>query len=131
MGKDKDKKEEAPRRRPLAWLRGEIKTPPFTVEGRREAGYLLRLLQEGENLSMPQAEPLPILGPHCGALRVRDGQHNWRVMYRIDADAILILEVYARTTRKIPEDVIDRCKKRLKDYDEIARRLPKPRTKGD
>lgn len=63
-------------RKPLAWLHGEIKTPPFTKEGRKEAGDLLRLLQEGEKLGMPQAEPLPIVGPRCGALRVRDDEYG-------------------------------------------------------
>src|SRR5437879_5696001 len=45
-------------RKHVAWLHGEIKTPPFTGEGRKEAGDLLRLLQEGETLAMPQAENL-------------------------------------------------------------------------
>jgi phage-related protein len=110
------------KRKPLAWLHGEIKTPPFTAEGRKEAGDLLRLLQEGEKLSMPQAELLPIVGPRCGALRVRDGEHNWRIMYRVDADAVLILEVYAKKTKRIPQEVIDRCRKRLKDYDLAAKK---------
>ena len=35
-----------PTRKPLVWLEGEVKTPPFTAEGRIEAGTLLRLLQE-------------------------------------------------------------------------------------
>ena len=116
----KDKKGPAASK-PLAWLHGEIKTPPFAEEARREAGYLLRLLQHGEKLGMPQAEPLPVVGPRCGALRVRDGAHHWRIMYRVDPDAILILEVYAKKTRRIPQEIIARCKKRLKDYDETAR----------
>lgn len=78
---------------------------------------LLRLLQEGERLAMPQAERLPDVGPGCGALRVRDAEHNWRIMYRIDADAVLILDVYAKKTRKIPDAAIDRCKQRLNRYD--------------
>jgi len=41
---------------------------------------LLRLLQQGEQLGMPQAEPLPDVGKRCGALRVRDAEHNWRIM---------------------------------------------------
>jgi phage-related protein len=113
------------RRKPLAWLHGEIKTPPFTDEGRKEAGDLLRLLQEGEKLGMPQAEPLPIIGPRCGALRVRDGEHNWRIVFRVDADAVLIAEVYPKKTRKVPQDVIERCRKRLRDYDEVVRRTAK------
>ncbi len=30
--------------KPLIWLHGEIKTPPFSQEGRIEAGVLLRRL---------------------------------------------------------------------------------------
>ena len=70
---------------------------------------------------MPHAEPLPIVGPRCGALRIRDGAHNWRIMYRIDPDAILVLEVYAKKTRQIPKAVIDRCKQRLRAYDAVAK----------
>ncbi len=123
MSKDKDDERQVRReRKPVGWLHGEIKTPPFTEEGRKEAGDLLRLLQEGEKLGMPQAEPLPIVGPRCGALRVRDGEHDWRIMYRVDPDAVLVVEVYAKKTKKIPQEVIDRCKKRLKDYDDTAKK---------
>ena len=110
-----------PAQKPLVWLRGEIKTPPFTPDGRQEAGMLLRLLQQGEPLGMPQAEPLPDVGKRCGALRIRDAEHNWRIMYRIDSDAILILEVYAKKTRKIPDEVIERCQERHKRYDEAVK----------
>ena len=65
---------------------------------------------------MPQAEPLPSVGPRCGALRVRDAEHNWRIMYRVDSDAVLVLEVYSKKTRKIPDEVIERCRRRLKRY---------------
>jgi hypothetical protein len=89
MAKSKKGEQETRRDRKLvAWLHGEIKTPPFTEVGRKEAGDLLRLLQEGEKLGMPQAELLPIVGPRCGALRVRDGEHNWRIMFRVDPDAM-------------------------------------------
>jgi hypothetical protein len=42
-------------------------------------------------------------------------------MYRIDPDAVLVWEVYAKKTRTIPKAVVDRCKRRLKDYDEAVR----------
>ena len=103
--------------KPLFWLHGEVKTPPFTSAGRQEAGMLL---QEGEQLGMPQAEPLADVGPRCGALRVRDAQHNWRIMVRIDPDAVLVLEVYAKRTLQIPREVMQRCKQRLKQYDAAA-----------
>jgi phage-related protein len=38
-------------------------------------------------------------------------------VYRIDADAIVIVEVFAKTTRTMPKSVIENCKRRLKDYD--------------
>jgi hypothetical protein len=47
MSKTQPGKEEAKARKPLVWLHGEIKTPPFSFEGRQEAGMLLGLLQEG------------------------------------------------------------------------------------
>lgn len=118
---------EQPLRKRLVWLHGEVKTPPFTPEGRQEAGVLLRMLQEGERLGMPQAEPLPIVGARCGALRIRDGEHNWRIMYRIDNDAVLVLEVYAKKTRKIPDVVIARCKQRLKRFNAAAKKQTETR----
>jgi len=125
MYKAKGDEQDEPTRKPLVWLHGEIKTPPFSSEGRQEAGMLLRFLQEGERLGMPQAEPLPDVGPRCGALRVRDAEHNWRIIYRIDPDAVLILEVYPKKTRTIPDEVIDRCKKRLKQYDAAVKAAKK------
>ncbi|MGD0655310.1 MAG: type II toxin-antitoxin system RelE/ParE family toxin [Thermoguttaceae bacterium] len=114
-------------RKPLVWLHGEVKTPPFTAKGRQEAGMLLRFLQEGEKLGMPLAEPLPDVGTRCRALRVRDAGHNWRIMYRIDDDAVLILDVYPKKTRKIPDEVIRRCRDRLKRYDTTAKDFKKSR----
>lgn len=121
MAKVQPAEEIAPAPKPLVWLQGVIKTPPFTSEGRQEAGMILRLLQQGERLGMPQSEPLPDVGKRCGALRVRDAEHNWRIMYRVDPDAILILEVYAKKTQKIPDEVIERCQQRLKRYDEAVK----------
>jgi phage-related protein len=86
---------------------------------------LLRLLQEGEKLGMPQAEPLPHVGPRCGALRVRDAEHNWRIVFRADADAVLVVDVYPKRTRKIPDEVIRRCKLRLKQYDAAIKDVKK------
>ena len=125
MAKAKASEPDQPARKPLVWLHGEIKTPPFTAKGRQEAGMLLRLLQDGEQLGMPQAEPLPNVGPRCGALRIRDAEHNWRIMYRVDSDAILILEVYSKKTRKIPDEVIKRSKDRLKRYDDAVKTAKK------
>lgn len=76
---------------------------------------------------MPQAEPLPEVGRGCGALRIRDAQHNWRIMYRIDSDAVLILEVYSKKTQRIPDEVIRRCKQRIKQYESVWKAAKKDR----
>ena len=59
-----------------------------------EAGYLLRMLQAGESLSMPQSRPMPSIGPRCHELRINDKDSTWRIIYRADEDAILILDVF-------------------------------------
>jgi phage-related protein len=114
--------DDPPEPKRVAFMHGEIKTPPFSAKGRREAGRLIRCLQNGKMLRMPSAEFLPIVGPRCGALRVRDEQHNWRIMFRVDVNEIVIVDVYDKKTRKIPDEVIDRCKKRLERYDETGER---------
>lgn len=101
----------------VVWLHGEVKTPPFSAAARIEAGYLLRKLQLGEKLSMPQSRPMPVIGKRCHELRVTDCNINWRIVYRLDEDAIVILEVFEKKTGKTPKNVIDRCKDRLRDYD--------------
>jgi phage-related protein len=104
-------------RKPLVWLHGEIKTPPFSKDARVEAGTLLRRLQEGESLGLPHSRPMPSIGARCHELRVRDEKHNWRVIYRLDRDAIIICAVFAKTTRQTPKQVIETCQRRLRLYD--------------
>ena len=65
----------------------------MSVEARREMGVLLRELQEGEGLSMPHSRPMPGIGLRCHELRVNDQNKTWRLVYRIEPDAIVILEV--------------------------------------
>jgi phage-related protein len=101
----------------LVWLHGEVKTPLMSREARIEAGFLLRRLQQGELLSMPQSRPMPSIGASCHELRIVDTDKTWRVIYRIDTDAIVILEVFSKKTRETPQNVIDACKRRIKIYD--------------
>jgi phage-related protein len=103
----------------LVWLRSEVKTPPFSAAARREAGLLLRQLQRGEKLTMPHSRPMPTIGRRCHELRVPDEDKTWRIVYRIDHDAIVILEVFAKKDRATLRSVVDTCKKRIKDYDAL------------
>jgi len=105
--------------RPLVWLRGEVTTPPFSVEARREAGFLLRMLQRGEKLSMPQSRPMSSIGRRCHELRVRDQDRTWRIVYRLDDDAVVILHVFSKKTQRTPQTVIDTCKALLSLYDAL------------
>ena len=105
--------------KPLIWISGAISTPPFSEEARIEAGYLLRLLQKGELLSLPESRPMPSIGKGCHELRINDKDKTWRIIYRIDDDAIVILDVFSKKTRKTPKTVIQACQNRLKQYDAI------------
>ena len=102
--------------KPLVWLHGEVKTPPFSTRARAEAGYLLRLLQEGEPLSLPESRPMPSIGTRCHELRVVDEDATWRILYGLTSDAVVILEVFSKKTRATPKHVIGVAKRRWKQY---------------
>jgi phage-related protein len=109
--------------KPIVWLQGEVKTPPFSTDARVKAGFLLRELQAGEMLRMPESRPMPTIGRNCHELRVIDAgtDKTWRIIYRIDKDAIIIAEVFAKKTQKTPSKIIDVCKSRLKNYDSLIK----------
>jgi len=69
---------------------------------------------------MPHSRPMPEIGRRCYELRIVDGEHTWRIIYRVDPDAIVIVEVFSKKTRKTPTNVIERCKQRLRGYDEAV-----------
>lgn len=90
--------------KPLVWIHGEISTPPLSKGARTEAGYLLRKLQEGESLELPHSQRMPSIGQRCHELRIIDEDRSWRIIYRLDPDAV----------------VIDTCRARLKRYEDEA-----------
>jgi phage-related protein len=110
----------SPTDKPLLWLHGEVKSPPLSSAARIEAGILLRRLQRGETLSMPQSRPMSTIGSRCHELRVPDETVTWRILYRVDADAIVIAEVFSKKTRATPHQVIEACRRRLRAYDQAA-----------
>ena len=108
----------SPDDKPLLWMAGEVKSPPLSDEARLEAGFLLRRLQRGDNLSMPHSRPMPSIGRGCHELRIVDEDATWRIVYFVDRDAVLILEVFSKKSRQTPKRVMDTCKKRLSAYRE-------------
>ena len=103
----------------LVILSGEIKTPPLSSQARIETGVLLRRLQRGEILSMPQSRPMPDIGPRCHELRVPDpaSDKTWRIIYRADREEILVVEVFAKKTQQTPRKIIEACRRRLRVWD--------------
>lgn len=107
--------------KPLVWLYGEIKTPPLSANARIESGFLLRKLQAGENLTMPHSRPMPSIGARCHELRINDNHSTWRIIYRIDTDAIVIAEIFQKKTNQTPRSVIEVCQQRLRRYGEDSK----------
>ena len=111
----------SPRDKPLVWLRGEIKTPPFGATARLEAGFLLRRLQRGESLGLPHSRPMPDIGAGCHELRIADAHMTWRIMYHIVTDAVVILDVFKKQTEQTPKAVIADCRRRLGEFQRLSK----------
>jgi phage-related protein len=60
---------------------------------------------------------MPAIGPRCHELRIRDGGVTWRIIYRTDDDAVVVVEVFSKKTTRTPKAVIDACRRRLQEYD--------------
>ena len=105
--------------KPLVLLHGEIKTPPFSAAARKEAGTLLDKLQQGKSLGLPHSRPMPSIGPRCHELRIVDEDKSWRIIYRTDRDAILVADVFRKTTATTPAHIIKACRQRFRAYDQL------------
>lgn len=77
---------------------------------------MLRRLQRGESLGLPHSRPMPALGAACHELRIVDRSVTWRIMYHVAADAIVILDVFAKKTAATPKTIIAECRRRLAEF---------------
>jgi phage-related protein len=102
-----------PKDKPFVWMRAEVKSPPFSREARLEAGFLLRNLQRGRSLEMPHSRPMPAIGGRCHELRIIDVATNWRIICRVDPDAIVIADVFRKKPLATPKAAIERAKKKI------------------
>lgn len=102
-------------------MHGEVKTPPFSAEARLEAGALLRRLQGGAALGLPHSRPMPSIGRRCHELRIQDEAATWRIVYRVDGDAVVVVEVFSKKSQTTPKAVRDTCQRRLAAYDRVVR----------
>ena len=104
------------RDKPLVWLKGEVKTPPFGSQACLEAGLLLRRLQQGQRLSLPHSRPMPAIGHQCHELRITDRHQTWRIVYHVTQDTIVILDVFSKKTQATPVQILEVWQKRLAAY---------------
>ena len=82
-----------------------------------EAGFLLRRLQRGDKLFLPESRPMRTIGSRCNELRINDVSATWRIIYRTDEDAIVIAEIFKKKTSQTPNAIKTTAKRRLKEYD--------------
>ena len=66
---------------------------------------------------MPHSRPMPAIGRRCYELRINDADVTWRLVYRVDPDAVVIVDVFSKKTAATPMAVIEACKRRLREYD--------------
>ena len=50
-----------------------------------------------------------------------DAGQTWRIIYRVDADAIVIADVFSKKTVTTPTTVIDASRARLRRYDDAVK----------
>ncbi len=61
---------------------------------------------------------MPVIGPRCHELRVVDVNVIWRIVYRVDPDALTIAEAFKKKSQTTPQSVIENARRRLREYDD-------------
>ena len=61
------------------------------------------------------------VGPDFPGDQIPDEAVTWRLIYRLDDDAVVIVDVFSKKTARIPGRVIARCQDRLRRYDAVNR----------
>ena len=59
---------------------------------------------------------MPVIGANCHELRIDDGDGTWRILYHVDRDAIVILDIFPKKSRTTPKHMINVAQKRLRMY---------------
>jgi phage-related protein len=62
---------------------------------------------------------MPDIGRRCHELRIPDEDQTWRIVYRLDEDAIVILEVFSKKSQQTPKQIVETCRRRQKMYDAL------------
>jgi hypothetical protein len=99
-------------------MHGELGVPPFTAHAHLEAGALLRQRQRGQAFGLPHSRPVLRWGHRVTGEDA--GRECWtsRIVYRLDADAVIIIEVFSKKTPA--RGVFEVGQRRLRAYDRAA-----------
>lgn len=70
---------------------------------------------------MPESRAMGTIGARCHELRIHDDGTDWRIIYLLDHDAVVILEVFRKKSQQTPKHIIVTCRKRIALYKRISR----------
>ena len=65
---------------------------------------------------MPHSRAMPSIGTGCYELRIVDDRRSWRIVYHLAEEAIVILHVFEKKSRKTPSRIIGICRRRLRAF---------------
>ena len=77
--------------------------------------------EDKPSLGLPHSRPMPTIGKRCHELRIHDEAGIFRILYRVETDTIVILDVFLKKTEQTPQSIIANCKRRLRDYDKVSK----------
>jgi phage-related protein len=101
----------------VEWLVDTWQSPPMGARARVAAGVLLKKVEHGIMVTMPHSRPMPSIGPRVHEFRVSDENRTWRIIYRIDSEAIVLVDWFEKKTQTTPQHVMEACRAKLKRYD--------------
>ena len=86
----------------------------FPTDAKREAGYQIDLVQNGEDPD--DWKPMATVGPGAKEIRIRDEAGIFRVIYVAKFnDAIYVLHCFQKKTQQTSQPDIDLAEKRYRD----------------
>jgi len=69
---------------------------------------------------MPHSRAMPSIGAGCHELGIVDDRRSWRIIYHIAEEAIVLLHVFVKESRKTPRRVIEICRRRLRAFRAVS-----------
>jgi phage-related protein len=61
------------------------------------------------------------IGKSCYELRLRDAGTNWRLVFRVDEDAVIVVGLFRKTSPSATGRLIAVSRRRLSEYDAAAK----------